>query len=238
MRPTIIFSGIFILMISVAFNSCTYLGGINGNGNVVSETRDVSSFNKIRVGGAFEVFLTQGSTESLTIEADENLIPLIRTDISGGALIISSRENIGNFKKLQIFVQVKDLKKLDISGACHIKSEGTFNLSKLSLECSGASQLNLLLNGELIRCNLSGAAETSLSGTVSECELELSGAASLYAYDLIAEEIDLRMSGAANAKVHATQSLRVNASGAASAKYKGNPDVHQNVSGAANVKGK
>ena len=66
-----------LLFITLSSSGCMYMGGIKGNGNVVKETREVSSFDGIKVGGAFNVYLSQSGTESLTIEADENLLPVI-----------------------------------------------------------------------------------------------------------------------------------------------------------------
>jgi hypothetical protein len=71
---------LFTLVILLA--SCSVLGE-RGNGNVIKQERKVSAFNAIEVSGAFDVYLSLGSAQSVIVEADENLMPLIRTAVSG-----------------------------------------------------------------------------------------------------------------------------------------------------------
>ena len=78
--PVIVFACLF-LGVSSLFAGCHYIGGVRGDGNVIKETRSVSSFNGIEISGAFDVYLKQGTTEEVIIEADDNILPLIRTDV-------------------------------------------------------------------------------------------------------------------------------------------------------------
>jgi len=228
--------GIILLFLAMSSSGCMYITGIDGNGKVVKESREVSSFNQIRVGGAFNVVITQTNTESLVIEADENLLPIIDTKVKGNTLVISTKENIRDSKELNIYISFKNLEKLDISGACDLKSEGMLKFSTLRFEASGASEIELDLTADKLVCDYSGASEIEFSGSAKQCDIEISGASELKAFDLVCEEMELRVSGAADAKVNASESLRVNASGAASVKYKGNPNIDQRVSGAGSIR--
>lgn len=230
--------GFLLLLITLSSSGCMYMSGIDGNGNVVKESRDVSSFDAIKVGGAFNVFLSQGNSESLTIEADENLMPIIESKIKGGTLVISSKENIRDSKKLNIYITFKNIDKLNISGACDLVSDGMLTFSTLKFNGSGASEIEMELTADILLCDYSGASEIEFSGTVEQCEIEISGAADLKAYELICKTMELDISGAADAKVHATKSLKVEASGAASVRYMGNPNIDQHVSGAGSVRKK
>jgi len=225
-----------LLLITLSSSGCMYMSGIKGNGNVVKETREVSSFDGIKVGGAFNVYLTQSNTESLTIEADENLLKIIETRVRGNTLVISTKENIRGSEELNIFITFKDIDKLDISGACDLESEGMLKFSTLKLEASGASEIDLQLTTSKLSCDFSGASDIEFSGKVKECDIEISGAAELKAFDLETEEMELRVSGAADAKVNASKYLKVNASGAASVQYVGNPNIDQHTSGASSIR--
>jgi len=236
MKSTTSIAVLFLLFTTLTSSGCMFIGGIDGNGNVIKETREISSFDAIDVGGAFNVILTQGNTESLIIEADENLLPIIRTSVNGRTLRITTEENIRNSKALNLFINFKDIDKLDISGACNLECTNELSFSTLKIEASGASDIDLDLTAEILLCDYSGASEINLTGKVRECEFEVSGASEIDAYDLVAEEIELRASGASEAKLHATESLRIRASGASSVRYMGDPIVDSNVSGAGSVK--
>ncbi len=236
MKPATTLAIMILLFTTFTSAGCMFMDGVDGNGNVIKETRETGSFSAINVSGAFNVILTQGDAESVTVEADENLHPIIKTKVKGNMLHINAKENIGWAKALNIYVSFKSLDEIDISGACELKATNSLAFSRLNLEASGASEIDLDLTAEFIGFDFSGASEAKFSGKVRECNFEVSGASEINAYDLIAEEIELQVSGASDAKLHATESLRVNASGASSVRYIGNPNVDSNVSGAGSVK--
>lgn len=236
MKTSATFAAIFLFIATLMTSGCMYLTGVDGNGNVIKETREVKSFSAIHVGGAFNIILTQGDTESLTVEADENLQPIIRTQVRENTLEISSEENIRNSKALNIYINFRDLDKMDISGACDISGTSPLRFDRLNFEASGASEIDLELTANFLLCDFSGASEINFSGQAGECEIEVSGASEISAYDLVVEELELRASGASDAKVHATKSLKVTTSAASSVRYMGDPVVDSNISGAGSLK--
>jgi hypothetical protein len=236
MKSTTTIIGILLMFTTLTSSGCMYIIGVDGNGNVKTENRDVSSFDEIKVGGAFNVLLIQGGKEALKVEADENLLPIIETRVSGGTLIITTKEDIRNAKSLNLYITFRDLSKLNISGACEVKSEGTLEFETLKFKASGASEIKMALTADRLLGDYSGASEITFSGRARDVELDLSGASELKAYDLQTENMRLDISGAGDAKVHATKTLKVEASGAASVRYEGNPSVDQRVSGAGDVR--
>ncbi|MCD4737274.1 MAG: DUF2807 domain-containing protein [Bacteroidales bacterium] len=230
---------IMILSLLVLIQSgCVYgLGGIKGNGNVVKEERKVSSFDGISVGGAFKVYLTQGSGYALVVEADENLLAVISTEVSAGTLKIKTTEDIRDSEALNIYITFKELKELDISGACNLVGENKFNLDDLDMECSGASNVEMEIDATEIEMDFSGASDIELAGSATKVNLDLSGASSLDAYDLQVNKLSADISGASHAKVSVSDELSADVSGAASIKYKGEPTItNYDVSGAASIK--
>jgi len=222
-------------VITLVSAGCNYVG-IDGNGKVVKETRNVEAFDGIKIGGAFEVILSQGTTESLIVEADENLMSIIETNVRGGKLIVETRENIRNSKKLNLYITVKTLESIDISGAVEIKTEGKLELGNLEIEGSGASEIEMIFTADRVEGNFSGASEIDFEGTANFCRLDMSGASELDAESFIVKEFDLELSGAADAVIHVTEKLKAHASGAANVRYLGNPKVDSEVSGAGSVK--
>lgn len=225
----------FLLAIT---SSCTFAGdGIKGNGNVVKQERDISSFSGLDVGGAFKVFLTQGEKESLVVEADENLLDIIETEVRGNTLKISTSKDINNSKALNIYLTFKDLSEMDISGACQVSGENKFKLGNLDVDCSGASDVTMKLAAEGLTLDCSGASQMDLYGSAESIEMDISGASHLDASDLEAKTCKAEVSGASHGKVFVTGELSAEVSGAGSLKYKGDAVIrNHDVSGAGSLK--
>lgn len=233
---SVFYLAVLLGLLSVISSGCMFIEGVDGNGKVRKETREVTSFNKIDIGGAFEVYLKQGDNESLVIEADENLLELITTQVSGKTLKVCTEKNIRKSKKLNLYITFTDLENIDVSGAVEVKSQNTLKFDNLKIEGSGASDVELELIVDKLEGDFSGASEIELSGSADEFYLDMSGAGELDAYDFEANNVTLDISGAGSARIYAKENLKVRASGAASVKYKGNPRVDSRISGASSVK--
>ena len=235
-KLTVVALSLMLGLVTLASSSCLFMEGVDGNGKVVKETRNVSNFDAIKIGGAFDVYLKQGNSESLVIEADENLMDLIKTDVRGGTLVIDTRENIRNSKELNIYITFRQLEKLNLSGAVEVKSDGKLKFDDLSIDGSGASEIDLELEVDKLSCDFSGASEISLTGSANYCSIDNSGASEVTAYDFVVKEYLIEISGAGDAKIHCTEVLEARISGAASIRYQGNPKVDSRVSGAGSIK--
>jgi hypothetical protein len=228
-----------ILTLLFTLNSgCSYaFNGIKGNGNVVKQTRELSSFTALEVGGAFHIVLKQGDKESVVVEADENLIEFIVTEVRGKSLVIKTSEEIHDSKVLNIYLTFKTLDEMEVSGACKLSSEDKLSFSELELECSGASDIILKMTATDLNLDLSGASQINLFGSANTVNLDLSGASDLEAFELEVDKYSADISGASSAEIFVRTELTSDVSGAASLKYKGDPSTATNdVSGAASVK--
>ncbi len=217
---------------------CTYAAqGVKGDGNVVKQERAIGSFSGIEVGGAFKVFLTQGDKEHLVVEADENLLELIETEVRGNTLKITTSKDIKNSSAMNVYVTFKDLNSLDVSGACHLTSENKLKLGDLDLDCSGASDIMLKLSADKVNLDCSGASQMELYGMAESMDLDISGASQLDAADFEVKVCNADVSGASHGKVFVTGELSADVSGAGSLKYKGDAVIRDHeVSGAGSLK--
>lgn len=218
--------------------SCSYgFGGIKGNGNVVKQDRQIGSFSGLDVGGAFKVFLTQGDKESIVVEADENLMSIITTEVRGNTLMIKTTEDIRDYETLNIYLTFKDMDEIEVSGACHLSGENKMKFDNLDLDCSGASDVELKLGTASLNLDCSGASQVELYGSAQSMEMSISGASHFDGYDLEADICEVDVSGASHAKIYVNKELSAEVSGAASLKYKGDPIIKEHdVSGAGSMK--
>lgn len=227
---------VITLIIALIIVSCNVVGE-RGNGNVIRQERKVSAFNELEISGAFNVFLTQGPTQLVIVEADDNLMDDIKTEVFGTTLKIEPRHPIHNAKSLKIFITVPVLKHIDVSGAVDIETQTKFKQDDLSIEISGATDAKLELELKKLDIRSSGGCDMKLAGIATVLALDCSGAVDFKGFDLLCEEASIEISGAGNAQVNVSKTLKSNVSGAADVRYKGNPEkVWSDVSGAGSIK--
>ncbi|HMT07863.1 MAG TPA: head GIN domain-containing protein [Pyrinomonadaceae bacterium] len=192
-------------------------GSTKGSGNIVSEKRDVAGFNAIDVSNVFVVEVTAQSEFSVEVEADDNLLPLIKTEVQNGRLEISAEKRIKSKSPIKVKIGAPNIEKLNASGA------------------SRTTISNISGNG--IDIDISGASKVTLSGAANQLTADLSGASSIDATELQCEKVSVDSSGASKAKVNASGTLSVDASGASSISYVGTPaTINKKTSGASSVK--
>lgn len=209
---------------------------IRGNGNVKKETRKVSSFDAIDVSSAFDIYLTQGNSESLVIEADDNLLDVIISEVRGGVLKIYVKENIRNSKTMKAYISFKMLSMIELSGACDLYGENKFKFDNLEIEVSGAADIEMNMTAAKVYLDLSGASDIKFKGSANELIIDASGATDLYAIAFEVKECSIDASGASTIRVFVTEELSVDASGASTVRYKGRPVIEMDVSGASSIR--
>jgi hypothetical protein len=227
---------ILALLATVSFG-CMNIPQDRGTGNFVKEDRAVSNFSKLDIGGAFKVYLSQGDQEKLTVEADQDELKEIITEVVGNKLKIYTDSDWGSrLHEMTIYLTFKNLDYIDFSGAVEVKGEGLLNFTDLNMDISGAAEIEMAMKADKFDAEFSGASEIDFSGNCKSGYLELSGASEFDAQDLEFQDLSIEVSGASEAKVWATGTLSIDASGASDIRYKGSPKVTVDESGASSVK--
>lgn len=214
--------------------------GVRGSGNVMRETRSVSGFDEVRVDYPARVLISQGSTESLSIEAEDNLLPGLKTEVRSGELRIYYKsqdgEHVNPTKAVIINITVRDLSSIQFSSAGELTVEG-LETDELSVSLSGAGSVEL--NDIAVRSlnlNLSGAGSTTASGTVEDFDLNISGFGEFNGRNLEGKTASVTISGAGSATVWVEEELDATISGAGSVNYYGSPDnVRKQINGVGGV---
>jgi hypothetical protein len=226
-----------IIALSVAILTLTGCqGGIVGNGKVETRNEKVGKFDRLVIDGNFHVFLEQSDTPSLRMEMDENLYDIVKVTEEGSTLRIASRLNILQARDKNLYIGVRDLENLELSGAIKIVSGSVLELKTLDITASGAARIDFEIEAKRLVVDLSGAAECDFRGRVDELRVHLSGAGDVDALDLIADDVEVDLSGAGGARVYAKEKLDVSISGLGSVRYRGEPDIHKNISGLGSLK--
>lgn len=208
-----------------------------------AEARKVSGFHGIKISNAFDVIIKQGNEEAVVVSAsEEKFRDRIKVNVVNGILQISydnekvwkwSNEN----RKLRAYISVKNIDKLDVSGATDIKIDGVLKGSNLKVDLSGASSLKGAISYASVTVDQSGASNSKLSGTVTNLDVDVSGASDFTGFDLITENCRAEASGASDVKITVNKDLKVDASGASDVQYKGTASISDfRTTGASSLK--
>ena len=256
----------FLLVLTmIAVLALPGCNGTIGSGEVITEKKDFTNFTALDISSAFEVDITQSSTYSVVISADEDLFDYIEVTQTGSTLKIylSPHHIFTDFtlgkRVLKAEISMASLHELEISGASKGTVTGFKSASPLKLNVSGATSLKLTdiaagdtdcevsgaskLTGNLTAgyadFNVNGASSMDLSGVANDMELEVSGASRAELEEFRVRNVDVNLSGASETTVYVSETLDIEVSGASRLYFVGNPTLGEtDISGASTIKHK
>lgn len=237
MRSTLL----FLLISTLAFTACNYVGGerVRGNGNLKTESRPATNFTGVSSFGEYDVYLSQGPTYSVRIEAEENLMPYIETQVDGDVLKIRTKDGywLKNTTDLKVFVSAPAFSKVKTFGSGNIFSDGKLNnTSAIELEVAGSGDVKVELNAPEVRADLQGSGNIDLKGETRNFTGSILGSGDIRAGDLKSENANVDIAGSGNAEVHASIKLHVDIKGSGDVRYHGNASTSSNIMGSGSVK--
>ncbi len=257
MSKLIIVIGLITVMLSVGLLAgCDRVPIGEGSGNKITKDFNYTGFTGIEIEDAFEVEVTYADTYSVTITAGENVMKRVDVSQSGDTLKIELDDWWWFWHATpKATITLPALRRLEISGASKGDVRGFRSNEDLTLELSGASELDIdmeagefyadisgasKLTGDLqtadAEIELSGASEVKLAGSGDNLNLNSSGASTTHLSVFTVDDADIELSGASHGEANIAGTLDVTLSGASSLKYYGNPDLGRvNVSGASTL---
>ena len=209
---------------------------IRGTGEVTINEVQFSDYSGLRVSHAFEAFVRFSDTEEkIEIEANDNLHDKIIVRKEGNDLIVRlvNHTNVKGNATLRVYITTKNISYFDISGASTLLLENELNTPTAKIDVSGASAFTGEIYTSELRLIASGASDMALFGNTDLIDASLSGSSKIGGYDLITKQLDIRLAGASDAYMTTMESIDIKASGASTLKYKGDAIVNsKDLSGA------
>ncbi|MCU0373827.1 MAG: DUF2807 domain-containing protein [Chitinophagaceae bacterium] len=194
-----------------------------------AQVRQVAAFNAVAVGGAIDLIISQGNTNTVVVTAsDVKLRDRIVTSVEEGTLHISisgNYLNTNNRQWMRVYVSLPDLRKIGASGASDVLIEGIFKATNLEIALGGASDFKGRVEAERLKLAASGSSDIDISGKADRVEVALSGASDLNGRDLVARVCEIGASGSSDAQISVTEQMKASASGSCDIIYYGNPKV-------------
>jgi Putative auto-transporter adhesin, head GIN domain len=225
---------VFLLSAFFLLNSCDFT---SGSGNVVNEKRTVGNFTGINVGNGFEVEVKIGPVADVKIEADDNIIEHIKTEVSGGILTIKMEDmySISN-AHLKAYITVADLNSIDASGGANVKVLDVIKGNgKINFNASGGAEIDAEVEAPEVETEASGGAGIKLTGKTKNHTADASGGGWLKAADLLSETTSATASGGGSVAVYGSIRINANASSGGSVNYRGNGEVNKEESSGGSV---
>lgn len=214
---------------------------IKGDGEVKKETREVSNFTSLSSQGSMNVQISYGSSNSVTVEADENLLPYIETTVEDGRLMIRSKRNV-NLKsksRMNVYVSMTKINSLKLSGSGNINGDGAFtNDSKTDMAVSGSGNLTLTFDKfKDLDLAIAGSGNIDLKGNgTNSISAQISGSGNIDCSNISSNDVDAKISGSGNVKVYASNSIDAKISGSGNVFYKGSATkINSKVAGSGKV---
>ncbi len=220
---------------TLLLSSCDGFDCINGSGNQVTENRDIGTFTNVETSGSLKIVLSQDSTSSVRILADDNIQKEIQTRLSGSTLKIDFDGNFCDAGPVTIYLSSKDYQQIECSGSVEVLSEGKLNLNELDVDLHGSSKVMLDLNIKSLKTSSSGSSEIILKGQAGSHDLDMTGASSVEALDFVVGEYQISSTGASKSRINVLNSLEVDSKGASEVEYKGKPSKIQKDNSGASV---
>lgn len=193
-------------------------GVVIGSGKVISETRSVHDFDSVRMSGSGTLILQQTGSESLVIEAEDNILPLLTSDVKDRRLVLGVRpgSSYRASRKVVYHLSMKELNGIEVSGSGDVQATGVMT--------------------ELLTLQGSGSFDMTLAGRADRLQVDISGSGEYQGEALESREATVRITGSGDATVRVTERLDASVSGSGNVLYIGSPSLTQRVSGSGSIR--
>ncbi len=232
---------LFVMLLGLSLTGCKDLTldlccDIKGSGNLKTEKRELHGFDKVTDKVSSDIYISQGTTESFTIETDDNIHDHITTTINNGNLVIDSDGSICP-KKLEMHIGMINIAGFTVEGSSDIIGTTPINCPELSLIISGSGNMNFknVATGKT-NITIEGSGDILLTGTGTEATIVVDGSGDVDLQNMELNAASITINGSGDVKVNVKERISVIINGSGDVYYKGTPaDVNTDISGSGSL---
>jgi hypothetical protein len=230
-----------ILIAAALAAGCLQQTTVRGSGNVVTESRDVSGFNAVSLGGEGMLTITVGEEEALSVTADDNFLEYIETKVKDGRLSIGRtreawRMDFRPSAPIKYELTVLELGAVAVGGAASVRADA-LSAEDFNIAVNGSADIVIgTLETETLSVAISGCGDVSLAGRADVVSIAISGSGVFRGGELAARSASCAISGSGDVTVWAEEELEVGVSGSGTVSYYGEPSVREDISGSGSVR--
>ena len=200
---------------------------INGNGKMTSQSRTVSDYDKVSLIGNMDVELVAGKEGHLKVEAEENFMKHIITEVEDNSLKIRVEKgyNLDPSKNMTIKVLVpfESLDAVTITGSGDIYSSDEIKSENFDIKIVGSGDVKLFVTAKNARAGITGSGDIDLKGSSKNFDCKVTGSGDVSAFNFKSEYVNARVTGSGDIQVYASEELIAKTPGSGDIEYKGNP---------------
>lgn len=212
---------------------------VQGSGRIVKQVRQVSNFHGLSLSVPAQVELRIGNTEGLTIEADDNLLPLLETVVDNGTLEIRPARRNLNFrsKSIRVVVQARSIERLALGGSGSIDADA-LRTGRLKVDIGGSGSVNLKgVESEVLAVSVGGSGDLKAgAGKVGALTVSIGGSGDVDLGRVQANNAKVSIAGSGEAAVWVREELAVSIAGSGDVDYYGDPRVSKSSVGSGSVR--
>ena len=229
MKPILALLAFFISLNASACN-------LEGSGHPKSEQRNLPAFNGIDLRCGANVIVAQGDKQDVRIEADDNLLSKITTEVKNDELVIDFTRDFRSKSGVNIYITMPALCLVELTGSGNITATGTFSCDFLNLRLSGSGDIKGRFEAKSLKAALAGSGTMSLSGSVAESDIRISGSGNINARELKMFTSAIYITGSGNTEVDVANNLKVDITGSGNVYYVSEPaHLQTRITGSGNV---
>jgi hypothetical protein len=225
-----------IICLSLLATGCFRSIKIEGNGDLLSENRQLVNFDKVYSSGSFLVNITHGDKYQVVVKAESNLLPYITTRVSRGDLDIDIKgiHILDPSMPIEIEVVTPSLSAIGQSGSGEINT-GSFQAVHFEILNSGSGKVTSSVESGSVGVTVSGSGRVVMEGKATQADFMISGSGEISADDFLLSDCKADISGSGKMYINITRSLDANISGSGFIYYSGTPRVSVSISGSGRV---
>lgn len=195
---------------------------IKPSGNIITRDVSVKPFAAIKANGLYELILTQGSTEAVKVETDDNLQKYIEVSNDGSTLVIdepafrnhsinlTAADGERNKKQhFKVYVTFKSVKSMDIQTVGNVVADAPLTFDALDINDKSVGNIKMSLTAQKLTVTNKGVGTVTLSGNVTDAVITNTGVGSFQGNGLVVQTMHITNTGVGHADVNVVKDLSV-----------------------------
>jgi hypothetical protein len=224
------------LVVASSCSDTMFYPTVRGNGILSSMEMEPGEFTAINHGVPGKLFLSEGDTPSLVIEADENIIPLIEISVIRKTLHLKTKENLSPGRNgLNIYVSTPSITDLSVNGSGSIVGEDIFQTGQLSLNINGSGNIFMEVETDKLNSRINGSGGIELKGYGEIHNININGSGNVKGYGFESLECSIKVTGSGNSYVNVAEVLDVHIMGSGDVYVMGSPIINARTSGSGRI---
>ncbi|MFN3565224.1 MAG: head GIN domain-containing protein [Burkholderiaceae bacterium] len=211
---------------------------VAGSGRIVEESRALAGFGALKVAGGVDVELRASGRETVTVRADDNIVPLIETRVDGGTLVIGTPRGVSfrTQRRPRVVVEFVRLGALTVAGTGDVRADRVRG-DTFAVSVAGSGDVRIdALDVDSLGVVLAGSGDFTAAGRADEQGFRIRGSGDVRARDLVGRSVKVSIAGSGDAHVHATEELEVAIAGSGDVVYRGTPRITKSIAGSGSVR--